>query len=45
MTTFVATLTLGLRLSVKWKAHEANNVFMCETHSYKWGRVQGMTPK
>jgi len=23
-------------------AHEAENVFRCETHPYKWGRMLGM---
>jgi hypothetical protein len=40
----VTILPLGLRLSVKCKGHEANNVFRCETHSHKWGSVQGMKP-
>jgi len=40
----VATLTLGLRLSVKYKGHKVDNVFRCETHSQKWGKVQGMKP-
>jgi hypothetical protein len=26
------------------KAHEAKNVFRFETHSHKWGRMQGMKP-
>jgi len=26
------------------KAHEAKNVFRCETHFHKWGKVQGMKP-
>ncbi len=26
------------------RAHEAKNVFKCETHSHKWGRMQGMKP-
>jgi hypothetical protein len=37
--------TLGLRLNVKCKAHGAENVFRCETHSYKWKKKgQGMKP-
>jgi hypothetical protein len=36
--------TLGLRLNVKCKAHEAENVFRCETHFYKWKKGQGMKP-
>jgi len=41
---FVATLTLGLRLSVKCKVHEAKSAFSYETHSHKWGKVHGMKP-
>ncbi len=26
------------------KAHEVENVFRCETHYHKWGRVQGIKP-
>ncbi len=26
------------------RAHEAKNVFSCETHIHKWGRMQGMKP-
>jgi hypothetical protein len=25
-------------------AHEAEIVFRCETHSHKWGKMQGMKP-
>ncbi len=35
---------MGSWLSVKCKAHEVESVFRCETHSHKWGRVQGMKP-
>jgi hypothetical protein len=26
------------------RAHEVENVFRCETHFHKWGRMQGMKP-
>jgi len=35
----LTTLTLGSRLT-----HEVKSMFRCETHSHKWGRVQGMKP-
>jgi len=34
-----------LQLNVEWKGPWfQENVFRCETHFHKWGRVQGMEP-
>ncbi len=41
----VATLTLGSWLSVECNGPWGEeNVFRCEKHFHKWGRVQGMEP-
>ncbi len=42
---FVATLTLSSWLNVECKGPwSQESVFKCETHSQKWGRMQGMEP-
>ncbi len=42
---FVETLTLGSLLNVECKSPWGQEiVFRCETHSHKWGKMQGMKP-
>ncbi len=42
---YVTTLTLGSWLNVECKGQWGQeSVFRCETHFYKWGRVQRMEP-
>jgi len=45
MTNSISTLTLGLWLNMECMGPWGQkNVFRGETHSHKWGRVQGMKP-
>jgi hypothetical protein len=32
------------KCEVQGPIHEGESVFRCETHSHKWGKVQGMKP-
>jgi hypothetical protein len=45
MLDFVITLTLGSKLNVECEGPWGQeNVFSYETHTHKWGRVQGVEP-